>query len=123
VQGAKQLQGLCGTATIASGAVAAAFAVFLALALFVFCLMAIMLLAKEYKSLFSCTKEDKGNGPLSNQFLIPTVAAMVMPPVVVALAFVEGEDLTGALHFNPLKTKKNYWQNVFVLQIKYFGLG
>ncbi len=123
MQGAEQLQELCGTATIASGAVAAVFAAFLALALFLFCLMAIMLLAKECKSLVSCTKEDKGNGPLSNQFLISTVAALVMPLVAVALAFVEGEDLTGALYFNPLNTKKNYWRNVFVLQIKYFGLG
>ena len=62
--------------------------------------MAIMLLAEEYKSLFCCTEEDKGNSPLSNQFLIPTVTASVMPLVAVALAFVEGGDLTGALHFN-----------------------
>ncbi len=32
---------------------------FLALALFVLFLMAIMLLAGEYESLFSCTEEDK----------------------------------------------------------------
>ncbi len=60
-----------------------------------------MLLAGEYKSLFSHTEEDnKGNCPLLNQFLIPTVAASVMPPITVALAFVQGRDLTGALHFN-----------------------
>jgi hypothetical protein len=72
----------------------------LALALFVLCLTAIVLLTEEYKSLFSCTEEDKGNCPLLNQFLIPTVAALVMPPVAMALAFVKGGDLTGALHFN-----------------------
>jgi hypothetical protein len=59
-----------------------------------------MLLAEEYKSLFCCTEEDKGNSPLSNQFLIPTVTASVMPLVAVALAFVEGGDLAGILHFN-----------------------
>jgi hypothetical protein len=88
------------TATTASGAGAAAFTAFLALALFVLCLTAIMLLAGEYKSLFSCTEKDKGICPLSNQFLIPTVAASVMPAVAVAPAFVDGGDLTGALHFN-----------------------
>jgi hypothetical protein len=35
-----------------------------------------------------------------NQFSIPTVAALVMPLVVVALLFAEGGDLTGALQFN-----------------------
>jgi hypothetical protein len=59
-----------------------------------------MLLAELYKSMISCMEEDKGDCPLSNQFLIPTVAALVMPPVAVALAFVEGGDLMGALHFN-----------------------
>jgi hypothetical protein len=101
VQGDKQLQGLVDTATTASGVGAAAFTVFLVLALFVLCLMAIMLLAEEYKSLFSHTEEDdKGNCPLSNQFLIPTVAASVMPLVAMVLAFVEGGDLMGAFHFN-----------------------
>jgi hypothetical protein len=84
------------TATTASGAGAAAFMAFLA----VLCLTAIMSLAEEYESLSSRTEEDKGNCPLLNQFLIPTVAASVMPPVTVELAFVEGGDLTGALHFN-----------------------
>ncbi len=23
----------------------------------------------------------------------------------------------------PLKTKKRYWQNIFILQIKYYGIG
>jgi hypothetical protein len=59
-----------------------------------------MLLAEDCKSLYSRTEEDKGNCPLSNQFSIPTVAALVMPPVALALTFVEGGDLTGALHFN-----------------------
>ncbi len=45
-------------------------------------------------------EEDKGNHPLLNQFLIPTVAALVMPQVAMALTFVEGGDLTGILHFN-----------------------
>jgi hypothetical protein len=27
------------------------------------------------------------------------------------------------LHFIPLKDKKKYWQNIFVLQIQYFGIG
>ena len=62
--------------------------------------MAIMLLAEEYENLFSNTEEYKGDCPLSNQFLIPAVALPVMPPVAVALAFVEGGDLTGILHFN-----------------------
>jgi hypothetical protein len=59
-----------------------------------------MLDGKKYKSLFSCTEEDKGNCPLLNLFSIPTVAASLMPPVAMALAFVEGGDLTGAFHFN-----------------------
>jgi hypothetical protein len=87
------------TATTSSVARAAAFMAFLALALFVLCLTTIMLLAEEYKSYFSCTEEDKGNHPLLNQFSIP-VAALAMPPVAVALTFMEGGDLTGALHFN-----------------------
>jgi hypothetical protein len=45
-------------------------------------------------------EEDKGNRPLLNQFMILTVATLVMPLVAVALAFVEGGDLPGALHFN-----------------------
>jgi hypothetical protein len=78
----------------------AAFIAFLVLALFVLCLTAITLLAEEYKSLLSHTEEDKGNCPLYNQFLIPTVAALVMPLVAMALAFMEGGDPTGAHHFN-----------------------
>jgi hypothetical protein len=73
VQGAKQLQGLCGHATTnssMSGAGAAAFTAFLALALYVLCLTSIMFLAEEYKSLFSCTEGDKGNFLLLNQFLM-----------------------------------------------------
>ncbi len=88
------------TATTASGAGAAAFTAFLALVFFVLCLTAIMSLAEEYKSLFSHTEEDKGNCPLLNQFLIPTVAALVMPLVAMALDFMEGGDLTGAYHFS-----------------------
>ncbi len=84
------------TATTASGAGAAAFMTFLA----VLCLTAIMSLAEEYESLSSHTEEDKGNRPLLNQFLIPSVAALVMPPVAMAFAFVEGGDFMGALHFN-----------------------
>ncbi len=70
------------------------------MALFVSCLTAIMLLAEEYKNLFSHTNEDKGDCPLLNQLSIRTVAALVMPPVAMALAFVEGRDLTSTLHFN-----------------------
>ncbi len=88
------------TATTNSSTRAAAFTAFLVLALFILCLMTIIFLAKEYKSMFSRMEEDKGIHPLSNQFLIPTVAALVMHPVAVALAFVEGGDLTSALHFN-----------------------
>ncbi len=90
------------TAPTSSGAGAAAFTVFLVLVLFVLCLTAIISLAEEYESLFSPTEEDKSNHHLLNQFLIPTVtvADSVMPPVAVALAFVEGGDFTGALHFN-----------------------
>jgi hypothetical protein len=43
---------------------------------------------------------EKGDCPLLNQFLIPTVAALGMPPVAMVHACVEGGDLTGALHFN-----------------------
>jgi hypothetical protein len=59
-----------------------------------------MSLAEEYKSLFSHTEEDKGNCHLLNQFSIPTVAASLMPLVAMALAFMEGGDLTGTHHFN-----------------------
>jgi hypothetical protein len=59
-----------------------------------------MSLAEEYESLSPRTEEDKGKRPLLNQFSIPTVAALVMPPVAVALAFVEGRDFMGSLHFN-----------------------
>jgi hypothetical protein len=83
-------------ATTARGAGTAALMAFLA----VLCLRAIMSLAEEYKSLSSRMEEDKGNCPLLNLFSIPTVAALVMPLVAVAFAFVEGRDLTGALHFN-----------------------
>jgi tyrosine-specific transport protein len=89
--------------TTASGAGAAAFTAFSASALFVSCLTAVMSLAEEYESLlFSRTEEDDdGDCPtISNRFSIPAVAASVMPPVAVALAFAEGGDLTGALHFN-----------------------
>ncbi len=86
--------------TTASDAGAAAFAAFSASALFVSCLTAVMSLAEEYESLFSRTEEDGGDCPVSNRFSIPAVAASVMPPVAVALAFAEGGDLTGALHFN-----------------------
>jgi hypothetical protein len=78
----------------------AAFTAFFVLVLFVLCLTAIMLLPEGYESLFSCTEADKGDCPLSNQFLIPTVAASVMPQVAVVLAFMEGGDLMGTLHFN-----------------------
>ncbi len=87
------------TATTASGTRAATSLVLLALALYILCLTAIMLLAVEYKSLFSCTEKDKGNCPLSKQFSIP-VAALVMPLVAIVLTFMEGGDLTRALYFN-----------------------
>jgi hypothetical protein len=96
----RSFKDLVDTATTARGTRADAFMAFLVLALFVLCLTAIMLLAEEFQSLFSQVEEDKGNCPLSNQFSIPTVAALVMPPIAVALAFVEGRDLMGALHFN-----------------------
>jgi hypothetical protein len=66
----------------------------------VLCLTAIMSLAEESESLSSHMEENKGNRPLLNQFSIPTVAASVMPPVTVALAFVKGGGFMGALHFN-----------------------
>jgi hypothetical protein len=86
------------TATTASSARAAAFTAFLALAFFVLCLIAIVSLAEEYISLPSHTEEDKGNCPLLNQFLVPTVAASVIPLVTMALDFMEGGDLTGTHH-------------------------
>jgi hypothetical protein len=85
------------TATTASGAGAATFTVFMALAFFVLCLTAIISLAEEYKSLFSRTEEDMGNCPLLDQFSIPTVAALVMPLVAMALDFMEGGDLTAPI--------------------------
>ncbi len=88
------------TATTASGAGAAAFTAFLALVYFVLCLTTIMSLAEEYKSLFSHMEVDKGNCPFLNQFLIPTVASLVMPLVAMALDFMEGGDLTGTHHFS-----------------------
>jgi hypothetical protein len=88
------------TATTANGTGAAAFKAFLVLALIVLCLTAIMSLAEEYKSLFPSTEEDKGNCPFLDQFLIPTVAASVMPLVAMVLAFMEGGDLTGSHHIN-----------------------
>jgi Mn2+/Fe2+ NRAMP family transporter len=87
---------LVDVATTTSGTGADVFTVFLV----VLCLTAIMSLAEEYKSLSSRTEEDKGDCPLSNQFSITTVAALVMTPVAVALACVEGGDLRGALNFN-----------------------
>jgi hypothetical protein len=54
------------TATTASGGGAAAFAGFLVLALFILCLVAIMSLAEEYKSLSPRTEKDKSNSPLLN---------------------------------------------------------
>jgi hypothetical protein len=56
--------------------------------------------AEEYESLSYCTEENKGNCPLSNHSSIPTMAASVIPPVAMALTFMDGGDLTGALHFN-----------------------
>ncbi len=50
--------------------------------------------------MISCTEEDNGNCPLSNQFLIPTVASSVIPPVAMVLAFREGRALMGAVQFN-----------------------
>jgi hypothetical protein len=100
VQGTEQLQGFVDTATTTSGAGAAAFTAFLALEFFVLCLTAIISLAKEYKSLFSCMEKDTGNCLLLNQFSILIVAALVMPLVSMALDFMEGGDLTGAHHFN-----------------------
>lgn len=84
----------------ASSAGAAAFTAFSASALFVSCLTAVMSLAEEYESIFSRTVEDDYDCPLSNQFSIPAVAASVIPPVAVALAFSKGGDVTAALHFN-----------------------
>ncbi|KAL3790826.1 hypothetical protein ACHAW5_008759 [Stephanodiscus triporus] len=83
----------------ASSAGAAAFAAFSASALFVSCLTAVMSLAKDYESIFSSTVENDYDFPLL-QFSIPAVAASVIPPVAVALAFSRGGDITAALHFN-----------------------
>jgi hypothetical protein len=69
------------TATTASIARAAAFMAFFVLALFVLCLMVIMLLAEEYKSLFSCTEEDKGNCPLSKPVLDPHCGCLSDDPI------------------------------------------
>jgi hypothetical protein len=79
-------------ATTTSGAGAAAFTAFLE----VMCLMAIMSLEEPVLQ----HGGGQGHCPLLNQFLISTAAALVMPPVAMVLAFAEGGDLTGALHFN-----------------------
>jgi hypothetical protein len=57
--------------TTAIGAGAVIFTAFLVLAHFVLCLTAIMLLAEEYKSLFSHMEEDNGNSTLSKPVLNP----------------------------------------------------
>jgi hypothetical protein len=58
-------------ATTASSTRAATFMAFSVLVHFVLCLMVIMLLAEEYKSLFSRTEENKCNCPLSKPVLNP----------------------------------------------------
>ncbi len=67
--------------TTASGARAAAFMAFLALALFVLCLTVIMSLAEEYESLFTGTEEDKGNRSLSKSVLDPHCGCLGDDPI------------------------------------------
>ena len=94
-------------ASTSSSAGSAALASFSMSALFVSSLTAVMSLAEEYEAIFSrrttaaAKYDDDGDciAP-SSRFSIPAVAASVIPPVAMALAFVGGGDLTAALHFN-----------------------
>jgi hypothetical protein len=88
------------SATTASGAGAVAFTAFLVLALFILCLTAIMLLAEEYKSLFSCMEEDKGDCPLLKPVPDPHCGCLGDATGCCGTCFLGERDLTGNLHFN-----------------------
>jgi hypothetical protein len=59
-----------------------------------------MSLAEEYESIISRKLDDDDPCPVTNRFSTPAVAAAMVPSVAVALAYSNGGDLTGALHFN-----------------------
>jgi hypothetical protein len=86
-------------ATTASNAGAATFMSFLAMVLFVLCLMAIILLAKEYKSLFSHKEEDKGNCLLSKQVLDPYCGCLGDAPGCCGTCFCGGRRSRGRPSF------------------------
>jgi hypothetical protein len=88
------------TATTASGAGAAAFTEFLALAFFLLCLMAIIFTGWRIQKLV--LPHGGGQGQLSSfePVLDPHCGCLVMPLVAMVLAFMEGGDLMGAHHFN-----------------------
>lgn len=83
-----------------NGAGAAAFTAFSVSALIGSCITAVMSLAEEYESIISRKMDDDDPCPVTNRFSTPAVAAAMVPSVAVALAYSNGGDLTGALHFN-----------------------
>jgi tyrosine-specific transport protein len=83
-----------------SGAGAAAFTAFSVSALVGSCITAVMSLAEEYESIISRKVDDDDPCLVTNRFSTPAVAAAMLPSVAVALAYSNGGDLTGALHFN-----------------------
>jgi len=88
--------------SLASGAGAAAFTAFSVSALVGSSVAAVMSLAEEYESIMTSVVdgEDGESCPVQNKFSLPAVALSIAPPTAVALAFANGGDLTGALHFN-----------------------
>ena len=59
-----------------------------------------MSLAEETESLFSANSEDDDNCVMKNKFSPVSVGASMALPAAVGVAFANGGDLTGALHFN-----------------------
>jgi tyrosine-specific transport protein len=85
-----------------SDAGAAAFTAFSASALVGSCVASVMSLAEEYESIMSSVTQDNDvdSCPVESKFSLPAVALSMALPVAVGLAYSEGGDLTGALHFN-----------------------
>lgn len=86
--------------TTSCGAGAAAFTAFSVSALVGSCVTAVMSLAEEYESIISRKSDNDDLCPVTNRFSTTAVVAAMVPSVAVALACSNGEDLTGALHFN-----------------------
>ena len=88
------------SAVESNGVGAAAFTTFTASALVGSCIPAAMSLAEETESLFSANSEDDDNCVMKNKFSPVSVGASMALPAAVGVAFANGGDLTGALHFN-----------------------